>query len=57
MKRNAIKYDLFIYLFEARFGLPSTHKKFSFPRKFDLDKRQKVEGQHKGQKQFGILIL
>ena len=25
-------------------------------RKFDLDKRQQVKGQHKGQKQFGILI-
>ena len=24
--------------------------------KFDLDKRQKVKGQHKGQKQFGTLV-
>ena len=27
-----------------------------FSQKFDLNKRQKVKGQHKGQKQFGILI-
>ena len=36
---------------------PAHTRNYFFPPKNDLDKRQKVKGQHKGQKQFGILIL